>query len=82
MDVMNNVWGSKKLKLCLTIVMVEKYVCITAVVEETCVVGWALICEREDLSELECLMVSTITHLNDYRVLIGWRESRGEGQWD
>ena len=62
--------------------MVEKYVCITAVVKETNVVAWALICEREDLSELECLMVSAITRLNDYGVLIGWRESRGKGQWD
>ena len=62
--------------------MVEKYVCITAVVKETCVVAWALICEREDLSELECLMVSAITCLNDCRVLIGLRESRGEGQPD
>ena len=56
--------------------------CITVVVEETCVVAWTLICEREDLRELECLMVSAITRLNDYGVLIGWRESRGEGQPD
>ena len=56
--------------------------CITAVVEETCVVAWALICEREDLSELEYLMVSAITRLNDDGVLIGWREPRGEGQPD
>ena len=62
--------------------MVEEYVCITAVVQETCVVAWVLICEREDLSELEYLMVSAITRLNDYGVLIGWRESRGKGQWD
>ena len=62
--------------------MVEKYVCITVVVEETCVVAWTLICEREDLRELECLMVSAITRLNDYGVLTGWRESRGEGQPD
>ena len=55
-------------------------ICITVVVEKTCVVEWALICEREDLSELECLMVSAITRPNDYRVLIGRRESRGEGQ--
>ena len=55
-------------------------ICITVVVEETCVVAWAMICEREDLSELECLMVSAITRLNDYRVLIGRRESRGGGQ--
>ena len=82
MDVMNNVWGSKKLKQCLIIVIVEKYVCITVVVEQTFVVAWALICERQDLSEMECLMVSAITCLNDYVVLIGWRESRGEGQPD
>ena len=56
--------------------------CIAAVVEETCVVAWALICEREDLSQLECLMVSAIKRLNDYGVLVGWRESRGEGQQD
>ena len=56
--------------------------CITAVVEETCVVAWALICEREDLSELDCLLVSAIACLNDYVVLIGWRESRGAGQPD
>ena len=62
--------------------MVEEYVCITVVVQETCVVAWALICEREDLSELEYLMVSAITRLNDYGVLIDWREPRGEGQPD
>ena len=50
------------------------------VVEEACVVAWALICEREDIGELECLMVSAITRLNDYKVLIGWRESRVGGQ--
>ena len=48
---------------------------ITVVVEETCVVTWALICEREDISEIKCLMVSAITHLNDYGVLIGRGES-------
>ena len=56
--------------------------CITVVVEETYVVAWALICEREDMCELECLMVSAITGLNDYEVLIGWGESRGKGQPD
>ena len=57
-------------------------ICITVVVEETCVVAWALICEREDLSELGSLMVSAITRLNDYRDWIGRRESRGQGQPD
>ena len=52
------------------------------VVEETCVVAWALICEREDLSELGSLMVSAITRLNDYRDWIGRREPRGQGQPD
>ena len=50
--------------------------------EETCVVAWALICEREDISELECLVVYAITRLNDYGVLIGRGESRGKGQAD
>ena len=52
------------------------------VVKETCVVTWALICEREDISELECLVVSAITCLNDYGVLIGWGKSCGKGQVD
>ena len=52
------------------------------VVKKTCVVAWALICEREDISELECLVVSAITRLNDYGVLIGQGESRGKGQAD
>ena len=52
------------------------------VVEETCVVAWALICEREDLSELGSLMVSAITRLNDYRDWIDRREQRGQGQPD
>ena len=52
------------------------------VVKETCVVTWALICEREDINELECLMVSAITCLNDYGVLIGWGKSCGKGQVD
>ena len=50
--------------------------------EETCVVTWMLIREREDISELECLMVSGIIRLNDYRILIGRGESRGVGQVD
>ena len=54
----------------------SRKICITVVVEEACVVAWALICEREDISELECLMVSAIKRLNDYKVLIGRRESR------
>ena len=49
------------------------------VVEPTCVVAWAPICEREDISELECLVVSAITRSNDYRVLIGQGKSRGKG---
>ena len=52
------------------------------VVKKTCVVAWALICEREDISELECLVVSAITRLNDDRVLIGQGESRGKRQAD
>ena len=47
--------------------------------EETYVVAWVLICEREDISELECLMVSGITRLNDYGVLNGRGESCGKG---
>ena len=39
--------------------------------EETCVVTWMLIREREGISELECLVVSGIIRLNDYEVLIG-----------
>ena len=50
--------------------------------EETCAVAWALICEREDNSELECLVVYAITRLNDYGVLIGRGELRGKGQAD
>ena len=52
------------------------------VVKKTCVVAWALTCEREDISELESLVVSAITRLNDYGVLIGQGESRGKGQAD
>ena len=60
----------------------SRKICITVVVEEMCVVVWALICEKKDISELECLMVSVITRLNDYRVLIDWGESRGKVQPD
>ena len=38
--------------------------------------------EREDISEFECLVVSGIIRLNDYGVLIGRGEARGEGQAD
>ena len=41
-----------------------------------------LIREREDISELECLVVSEIICSSDYGVLIGQGESRGEGQAD
>ena len=41
-----------------------------------------LICEREDISELECLVVSEIICSNDYGVLIGQGESGGQGQAD
>ena len=34
----------------------------------------------EDISELEILMVSAITRLNDYGVLIGREESRGKNR--
>ena len=60
----------------------SRKICITVVSEETCVVAWALICKREDISELGGLMVSVITRLDDYRVLIGRREPRGKGQPD
>ena len=60
----------------------SKNMCIAVVAEETFVVAWALICKREDISELGCLMVSAITHLNGYRVLVSRRESRGKGQLD
>ena len=60
----------------------SRTMCITVVVEETCVVAWALICEREDTSELECLEVSAITRLNYCGVLIGQGESRGKGHPD
>ena len=48
--------------------------------EKTCVVVWAPTCEMEDISELEILMVSAITRLNDYGVLIGREESRGKNR--
>ena len=48
------------------------------VLEETFVVPQSLICEREDISELECLMVSAVIPLNVYGVLSGWRKSRGK----
>ena len=60
----------------------SRKICKIVVVEETCVVVWALICEREYISELECLVVSAITRLNDYGVLIGQGESRGKRQAD
>ena len=41
------------------------------IVKEMCVVVWTLICKSGDLGELECLVVSTITYLNDYETLIG-----------
>ena len=56
----------------------SRKICIMVVLEETCVVAWALICEREDISELECLMVSGITCFNDYIVLIGRGKSAGK----
>ena len=55
---------------------------IMMVVKGTCVVAWALICEREDINELEFLVFSAITRLNNYGVLIGRGESRGKGQAD
>ena len=36
-----------------------------------CVVAWTLTCEREDINELECLMVSAITGSDGYEALIG-----------
>ena len=50
--------------------------------EETCVVAWMQLRESEDISELEFLLVSEIIRLNDYGVLIGLGESRGEVQTD
>ena len=52
------------------------------VMDEACVVAQTLICEREDISELECLMVSAITRLNDYEIMIDGGEPCGEGQAD
>ena len=52
------------------------------VVEEMCVVAWILTCEKEDISELECLVVSAIICLNDYAVLMVREESHGKGQVD
>ena len=60
----------------------SRSICITVVLEETCVVEWALICEKEDISELKCPMVSGITHLNDHGILIRQGESRGKEQLD
>ena len=45
-------------------------------------VAWMSIREREDIIELECVVVAGIIRLNDYGVLIGRGESRGEGQAD
>ena len=50
--------------------------------EETCVVAWILTCEREDISELECFMVSAFIGWNYYEVLIDREESRGKQQAD
>ena len=44
------------------------------VVKETCVVVWTVTCESEDISEMECFMVSAIIPMNDYGVLIGQGE--------
>ena len=55
---------------------------MTLVVEETCIVAWTLTCEMQDISELECLVVSAITRLNDFGVLIGRGKSPGKGQAD
>ena len=52
------------------------------VVEETFVVVWTVTCEREDISELECFMVSAIIRMNDYGKLIGQGEWCGKGQAD
>ena len=43
-----------------------------------CAIVRSLICEREDLDELESLVASTIICLNDYDILIGGRKSTGE----
>lgn len=42
-----------------------------AIVEEMCVVMFTLICKMEDLGELESLLVSAVSWLNDYGILIG-----------
>lgn len=44
-------------------------------VKGTCAIVRSLICEREDLGELECLVASTIICLNDYDILIGGGKS-------
>ena len=58
----------------------SRSICIMVVVEETCAVAWALICEGKKMTELKHPMVSAITCLNDHRVLIGQGQSRGKGQ--
>ena len=80
MYVLNNVWWSKKTKQILP--LWQKKIWVTEEVEETCVVAWIMIREREDISELECLVISGIIRLNDYGVLIGRGKSCGEGQVD
>ena len=47
-----------------------------------CVVMFTLICKMEDLGELESLLVSAVSWLNDYGILIGWEKSSGQGQVD
>ena len=40
--------------------------------EETCAVAWTVTCEREDISELEFLIVFAITLLNDWPRRVMW----------
>ena len=46
-----------------------------------CVVLWTLACKRKDVSELESLVVSAVTCLNDCWILIVRGESCSQGRW-
>ena len=52
------------------------------IVEETFVVMWTLTHKTENLGELEYLVVSPVTCLNDYGILIGRTKSCNEGLAD
>lgn len=46
-----------------------------------CVVLWTLTCKREDVSELEYVVFSAITCLNDCWILIVQGEPCSQGRW-